>query len=63
MQTCTLRDLVAEGAAAAVEADPDVARLKSSADLVTAIEPAVRFYEEPPTDGDDGRDRTGPTSG
>ena len=48
VQTCTLRDLVAEGAAAAIEADPDVARLKSSADLVKAIEPAVRFYENPP---------------
>ena len=31
------------------ETDPDVARLKSSADLVTAIETAVRFYEKPPT--------------
>ena len=51
VQTCTLRDLVAEGAAAAIEADPDVALLKSSADLVTAIEAAVRFYEEPPTKG------------
>ncbi|MEO3799529.1 RNA polymerase recycling motor ATPase HelR [Nonomuraea sp. B1E8] len=51
VQTCTLRDLVAEGAAAAIEADPDVARLKSSADLVKAIEPAVRFYENPPTEG------------
>ena len=51
VQTCTLRDLVAEGAAAAIEADPDVARLKSSADLVKAIEPAVRFYEEPPVKG------------
>jgi DNA helicase IV len=49
--TCTLRDLVPEGAAAGIEADPDVARLKSSADLVTAIETAVRFYEEPPTKG------------
>ncbi|MCX4453301.1 AAA family ATPase [Streptomyces sp. NBC_01728] len=48
VQTCTLRDLVAEGAAAAVEADPEVALLKSSADLVKAIESAVRFYEEPP---------------
>jgi superfamily I DNA/RNA helicase len=28
-----------------------VARLKSSADLVKAIEPAVRFYEKPPTTG------------
>jgi hypothetical protein len=49
VQTCTLRDLVAEGAAAVTEADPDVARLKSSAELVKAIEPAVRFYESPPT--------------
>jgi hypothetical protein len=51
VQTCTLRDLVAEGAAAGIEPDPDVARLKSSADLVAAIEPAVRFYEEAPTTG------------
>ncbi|MEU8271057.1 RNA polymerase recycling motor ATPase HelR [Sphaerisporangium sp. NPDC049002] len=51
VQTCTLRDLVAEGAAAAVETDPEVARLKSSADLVKAIEAAVRFYENPPTKG------------
>jgi hypothetical protein len=51
VQTCTLRDLVAEGAAATPEADPDVARLKSSADLVKAIEPAVRFYENPPAEG------------
>jgi hypothetical protein len=50
VQTCILRDLVAEGAAAAAEADPDVARLKSSADLVKAIETAVRFYENPPTE-------------
>jgi len=49
VQTCTLRDLVTEGAAAAIETDPDVARLKSSADLVDAIEAAVRFYEKPPT--------------
>jgi hypothetical protein len=50
VQTCTLRDLVAEGAAAGIEADPDVALLKSSAKLVESIEAAVRFYEEPPTD-------------
>ncbi len=49
VQTCTLQDLVPEGAAAAVETDPDVARLKSSADMVSAIEPAVRLYEEPPS--------------
>ena len=51
VQICTLRDLVAEGAAAAIEADPEVARLKSSADLVRAIEAAVRFYEQPPAEG------------
>jgi len=51
VQTCTLRDLVAEGAAAVTEPDPDVARLKSSAELVKAIEPAVRFYEKPPATG------------
>ncbi|WP_328402709.1 AAA family ATPase [Streptomyces sp. NBC_00390] len=51
VQTCTLRDLVAEGAAAAIEADPHVALLKSSANMVEAIETAVRFYEEPPAEG------------
>ncbi|BCM72780.1 putative helicase [Streptomyces sp. EAS-AB2608] len=51
VQTCTLRDLVAEGAGAAAETDPEVARLKSSADMVKAIERAVRFYEEPPAEG------------
>ncbi|MET8910584.1 RNA polymerase recycling motor ATPase HelR [Micromonospora sp. NPDC004551] len=51
VQICTLRDLVPEGATATVETDPDVARLKSSADLVTAVEAAVRFYEEPPAEG------------
>ncbi len=51
VQTCTLRDLVPEGTTAATEPDPDVARLKASADMVKAIEPAVRLYEEPPTEG------------
>ncbi|MGW4565811.1 RNA polymerase recycling motor ATPase HelR, partial [Streptomyces sp. NPDC004561] len=51
VRTCTLRDLVAEGAAAADESDPEVAHLKSSAHMVKAIETAVRFYEEPPTEG------------
>ncbi len=51
VQTCTLRDLVAEGATATLETDPDVARLKSSAELVQAIEKGVRFYENPPTKG------------
>ncbi len=51
VQTATLRDLVAEGAAAATETDPEVARLKSSADMVKSIEAAVRFYENPPVTG------------
>ncbi|MFE7749608.1 RNA polymerase recycling motor ATPase HelR [Streptomyces sp. NPDC057428] len=51
VQTCTLRDLVPEGAAATAESDPEVARLKSSAGLVKAIETAVRFYEEAPSEG------------
>ncbi|MFJ7962879.1 RNA polymerase recycling motor ATPase HelR [Streptomyces sp. NPDC096324] len=51
VQTCTLRDLLAEGAGATAERDPHVARLKSTADMVRAIETAVRFYEEPPAKG------------
>ena len=51
VQTCTLRHLVPEGAEAGIETDSDVTRLKSSADLVKAIEPAVRFYESPPAKG------------
>ncbi|MGW6054671.1 RNA polymerase recycling motor ATPase HelR [Streptomyces sp. NPDC055189] len=51
VQTCILQDLVDEGADAVAEADPEVARLKSSADMVKAIETAVRFYEEPPAKG------------
>jgi hypothetical protein len=49
--TCTLADLVPEGATATAEADPQVAALKSSARMVAAIEPAVRLYEEAPTHG------------
>ena len=51
VQTCTLRDLLPEGAAAATETDPDVARLKSSAAMAAAIEAAVRFYEKLPAQG------------
>lgn len=51
VRTCTLRDLVAEGAGALPETDPEAARLKASAELVKAIEKAVRFYEDPPTEG------------
>ncbi|MET4166296.1 hypothetical protein ABID74_001789 [Gordonia terrae] len=49
VQTCTLADLVAEGDSATTEADAAVARLKSSARMVEAVEPAVKFYEQPPT--------------
>ncbi|MFD3513335.1 RNA polymerase recycling motor ATPase HelR [Streptomyces sp. NPDC058657] len=51
VQTCVLQDLVAEGATAVPERDPEVARLKSSADMVRAIEKAVALYEEPPATG------------
>ncbi|GAA4734152.1 RNA polymerase recycling motor ATPase HelR [Nocardioides endophyticus] len=51
VQTCTLRELVPQGAKAPLEADPEVARLKATADIVKAIEPAVRLYEEAPTQG------------
>ncbi|MCT4352016.1 AAA family ATPase [Streptomyces sp. Je 1-79] len=51
VQTCTLRDLVDEGATAEAEPDPEVARLKASADMVRTVEMAVRFYEEPPAEG------------
>ncbi|GAA3936099.1 RNA polymerase recycling motor ATPase HelR [Streptomyces gulbargensis] len=51
VRTCTVRDLVPEGAGAAAETDPEVARLKSSVAMVRTIELAARFYEEPPTEG------------
>ncbi|MFF4852938.1 RNA polymerase recycling motor ATPase HelR [Streptomyces sp. NPDC001194] len=51
VQTCTVRDLLPEGAGAPLETDPEVARLKSSADMVRAIEKAVGIYEEPPAEG------------
>ena len=57
VQTCTLRDLVAEGAAAAVETDPDVARLKSSADLVEGDRGGRPVLRGAAHQRDDGRDR------
>ncbi|MFF1573544.1 RNA polymerase recycling motor ATPase HelR [Leifsonia sp. NPDC058292] len=50
VQTCTLRDLVPEGAAAVPEADATVARLKSSVELVRAVDRAVAYYERPPAE-------------
>ncbi|MCK8613433.1 RNA polymerase recycling motor ATPase HelR [Gordonia sp. C13] len=49
VQTCTLSDLVAEGDSATTESDERVAQLKSTARMVGAVEPAVAFYEQPPT--------------
>ncbi|WP_246303776.1 RNA polymerase recycling motor ATPase HelR [Agromyces hippuratus] len=49
--TCTLRDLVPEGAAAVSEADPAVAGAKASGELVQAVERAVGHYERPPREG------------
>ncbi len=50
VQTATLADLVPEAAGAGVERDSRAAELKSSSVLVEAIEPAVAFYETPPTE-------------
>ena len=50
VRTCTVADLLPEGASAAPEADPQVTALKSDLRMVDAIEPAVRLYEEPPTE-------------
>lgn len=50
VRTCTLTDLVPEGAEVRPERDPEVARLKSAGRLLEAIEPAVAFYEEPPAE-------------
>nr|WP_238526477.1 RNA polymerase recycling motor ATPase HelR [Gordonia neofelifaecis] len=49
--TCTLTDLVPAGESALPESDPVVAQLKSSSALVGAVDAAVAFYEEPPTEG------------
>ncbi|GAA3868211.1 RNA polymerase recycling motor ATPase HelR [Leifsonia kafniensis] len=51
VQICTLRDFMAEGAAAPVESDSGVAAVKASGDLMDAVEAAVRFYEQPPSQG------------
>ena len=50
VQTCTIRDLVPQGSTAVQEPDPHVAGLKSDARTVRAVDAAVRFYEEPPTE-------------
>ncbi|TDE97584.1 AAA family ATPase [Occultella glacieicola] len=50
VRTATIRDLVPEGASTRPEADPEVARLKSSAQIVGGIERAIAFYEQPPSE-------------
>ncbi|MFP3466663.1 RNA polymerase recycling motor ATPase HelR [Leifsonia sp. SIMBA_070] len=51
VQISTLRGLVPEGPTASVEADPRVAALKASRELLSAMDAAVRFYEIPPSTG------------
>jgi DNA helicase IV len=51
VQTCTLRDLVPEGADASPEASSVTHRLKSSTLMVAAIDAAVQRFELPPGDG------------
>ncbi|WP_377639119.1 RNA polymerase recycling motor ATPase HelR [Oryzobacter terrae] len=48
VRTCTVRDLLPEGATAVDEADAEVGRLKSDARMAEAVEPAVGLYEQPP---------------
>ncbi|MDQ4109941.1 MAG: AAA family ATPase, partial [Actinomycetota bacterium] len=49
VRTTTLRRMVPEGASLAPETDAEVARFKSDARMVAAIEPAVALYEKPPS--------------
>ena len=49
VQTCALRDLVAEGGSAVVETDPEVAELKAFIDATHVIDAAVRSFEQPPS--------------
>ena len=51
VQTCTLRDLVPEGATAPRRGRPGGGPAQGLRRHGAAIEPAVRLYEEPPTEG------------
>ncbi|WP_108717723.1 RNA polymerase recycling motor ATPase HelR [Miniimonas sp. S16] len=51
VRTCTLREMVPGAEAFPDEPEPDVAKLKADVRMVAAIEPAVAFYEEAPTEG------------
>jgi hypothetical protein len=48
VESCTLRDLVPEGAEASVEPDRRVVALKSTTAMVRAVEAAVAYHEVPP---------------
>ncbi|MCW3493398.1 RNA polymerase recycling motor ATPase HelR [Microbacterium sp. SSM24] len=48
VELCTLRDLVPEGSAASVEADPAVVALKATAAMVDAVETAVAHHQQAP---------------
>ncbi|WP_235736022.1 RNA polymerase recycling motor ATPase HelR [Nocardioides alcanivorans] len=51
VRTCTLRHLVPGAESFGEEQDARVAALKARIDMIAAVEPAVRLYEEPPTEG------------
>ena len=59
VQICTLRDLVTEGATAAVETDPEVARLKSSAGHGEGDRAGGDVVRGASFQGSDGRDGLG----
>lgn len=50
VRMCTLADLVPEGEGVGTEDDPEVARIKASADPEAVLEAAVRLYEEAPVE-------------
>jgi len=53
VQTCTIADLVVEGAAAPPEPNREVMRLKASVDPVKLVDAAVAYHERPPAQGMD----------
>ena len=59
VQTCTLRDLVPEGATAAIETDPEVARLKSSGGPRAGDRDGRQVLRRAAHHGDDRRDPLG----
>ena len=59
VRTCTVRDLVAEGATAGEETDPDVARLKASAEMVGGHRAGRAALRGAAHRGDGGRDAVG----